>query len=131
MKLIAAHPRQSAGWGANFSREVRKRSDIITIQRHGVGELATGDLHPVAGISGEADYCLLDLFPPAFTQRSINKCRHKLPDPVFGELLGDFPRKERGSVNKMTRCKEQNGCRLRPPRAGMARIPYRLGHGGE
>src|SRR6266852_1985497 len=110
MKLIAAHPRQSAGGGANFSREVRKRSDIIAIQRHGVGELAAGDLHPVAGISGKADYCLLDLLPPAFAQRNINKCRHKLPDPVWRAPLRFPPRGARLYLNKMTRCKEQDGC---------------------
>ena len=98
MKLIAAYPWQSAGGGANLGGEVRKRSDIITIQRHGVCELAASDLHSVAGISGEADYGLLDLFPPAFAQRSINECRHKPPDPVLDSSSAISPRKERGST---------------------------------
>src|SRR6202040_83462 len=120
MELITAHPRQSAGGGANLGRKVWKRGDIIAIQRNCVGELAASDLHAVAGVPGEADHCLVDLFSPAFGQRRINKCGHKLPDPNL-EKSSTIPPEERGSVLRMTRCKEQDGCCLRPPRAGTVR----------
>src|SRR6266404_2277153 len=117
MELIPAYTRQRAGRGANFGRKVRKRGDVITIQRNRISELAACDLHAVAGIPGEADHRLIDFFPPVFGQRRINKCRHKLPDPILEKLLNDFPREEHGSVNRMTRakCRISVGCARREP----------------
>ncbi len=72
MELVTAYARQSSGRGANLCGEIRKGSDIITIQRHGIGELAAGNLHAVAGVPGEADNCLIDLFAPVLGQRRFN-----------------------------------------------------------
>ncbi len=91
MKLIAAYARQRSGRSANLRGEVRKCSDIIAIQRHRIGELAAGDLHAVAGVSGEADDGLIDLLAPVFGQRRFNESGHKQPDPVWRAPLRFSP----------------------------------------
>ncbi len=62
MELVAADPGERAGRGANLGGEVREGGDVVPVERDGVGELAAGDLHAVAGIPGEADHCLVYLF---------------------------------------------------------------------
>ena len=76
MDLESADAGQRARRGANFSREVGKRGEIVAVQRDGIGELASGDLHAVAGIAAEADDRLFHHF--ALTLRRTNQgCRHK------------------------------------------------------
>jgi hypothetical protein len=41
--------------GADFSREVRERGDVVAGQGRGVGELRAGELHAVARVAAEAD----------------------------------------------------------------------------
>src|SRR5690606_29965758 len=36
-------------------REVRQRGEVVARARRGDGELAPGELHPVAGVAGEED----------------------------------------------------------------------------
>ena len=62
MHLEAADARKRARRGANFSREIGKRGEVVAVQRDGIGELAAGDLHAVAGIAAEPDDGLLDDF---------------------------------------------------------------------
>ena len=76
MHLEAADAGQGAGRGANFSREIRERGEIVAVERDRIGELASGDLHAVAGIAAEAyDRAFHYL---ALTLRRTNQgCRHK------------------------------------------------------
>ena len=62
MELVAADAGQRPCRSANLRREVREGGDIVAVERDRVGELASGDLHAVAGVSGEADNRLVDLF---------------------------------------------------------------------
>ena len=39
-----------------------KRGEIVAVKRDGVGELAAGDLHAVAGVAAEADAGFIDYF---------------------------------------------------------------------
>src|SRR5271156_1684381 len=63
MDLEAADTRQSAGGGANFGGVVRESGQVVAVQGDGIGELATGDLHAVTGITAEADDRLIYGFP--------------------------------------------------------------------
>ena len=62
MHLETADAGKRARRGANLSREIGKRGKIVAVQRHGIGELAAGDLHAVAGVAAEADDGLFDDF---------------------------------------------------------------------
>ena len=62
MNLEAADARKRARGGANFSREVRQRGEIVAVERDRIRELAAGDLHAVAGIAAEADDGLFEYF---------------------------------------------------------------------
>ena len=53
--LEGRDPRQGARRGPDLGREVRQRGQVVAEQRRGVGEAVTGELHPVAGVTGEAD----------------------------------------------------------------------------
>jgi len=44
-------PGKRAGRGANLSGEIGKGGEIVAVQSHGIGELASGDLHAVPGIA--------------------------------------------------------------------------------
>ena len=46
---------ERTGRRADLCREVRKRGDVVAEERGGGGELAPGQLHPVAGVAGESD----------------------------------------------------------------------------
>ncbi len=82
MQLVTAHARQSAGRGANLGGEVREGRDVVAVKRDRIGELASGNLHAVAGIPGEANDRLIDLFAPVLGERRFDECRHRIPDPV-------------------------------------------------
>src|SRR5207245_4243356 len=47
MELKAADPGDGAGRGADFRRIVGERSDVVAVERDGIGELAAGNLHAV------------------------------------------------------------------------------------
>ena len=49
------HAGQRAGRRADLRREVGQRADVVAEDRGRPGELGPGQLHPVAGIAGEAD----------------------------------------------------------------------------
>ena len=57
LKLIwkPADARQRAGRGTDLGGEVRQGADVVAEDGGGPGELGPGELHPVAGIAGEAD----------------------------------------------------------------------------
>ena len=55
LDLESADAGKRARRGANFGREIRERGQIVAVQRDGIGELAAGDLHAVAGVAAEAD----------------------------------------------------------------------------
>ncbi|MCG3197354.1 MAG: hypothetical protein GHCLOJNM_01839 [bacterium] len=59
VELEAAHSRKRTGRGANLRREVRERAHIVPEDRAGVRELGAGELHAVAGVSGESDHRLV------------------------------------------------------------------------
>ena len=60
--LEPAHAGQRARGGADLGREVREGGEVVAEERRGVGELAAGDLHPVAGVPGEADHGAVERF---------------------------------------------------------------------
>src|SRR5580765_2833444 len=55
VQLVAADAGESARRGADFGREIRESGDVVAVKGDRVGELAAGDLHAVAGVSGEAN----------------------------------------------------------------------------
>ena len=55
MHLESADAGQGAGRGANFGGKVGERGEIVAVKRDGIGELAAGDLHAVAGVAAKAD----------------------------------------------------------------------------
>ena len=60
-QLEAGDAGQGAGRGADLGREVRVGADVVAEDRRGAGELRPGELHPVAGVAGEADRDALEL----------------------------------------------------------------------
>ena len=62
MELEAADARERPGGGADLGGVVGEGREVVAVQRDGVGELAAGDLHAVAGIAAEPDDGLLDDF---------------------------------------------------------------------
>jgi len=70
MDLESADARKRARRGANFSRVVGERGEIVAVERNGIRELTASDLHAVAGISAEADDGLVKLFARADARRS-------------------------------------------------------------
>src|SRR5215813_10733139 len=71
MELVAADARKRPGRGANFGREVGEGGNVIPVKRDRIRELAAGDLHAVARVSGEADYGAVNDFALRFRQRYI------------------------------------------------------------
>src|SRR5215468_6034467 len=85
MKLVSADARKGSGRSANFGREVRERGDVVAVERDGIRELAAGNLHAIAGVTGEADYGAVNEFALRFWQRYICSGSHpgcKLPQTV-------------------------------------------------
>ncbi len=72
MDLKSADARQRSGRGANFGREIGQRREIVAVKRDGIGELASGDLHAVAGVAAKTDHSFFDYF--ALAPRDINCC---------------------------------------------------------
>src|SRR5208282_3692118 len=81
MELEATDAGERACRGANFGGVVGEGGDVVAVQGYGVGELAAGDLHAVAGVSGEADDRAVDHFALGFWQRDISYGRHISPSP--------------------------------------------------
>ncbi len=61
VQLEAGHTGQRSGGCADLGGEVGKCCEVVAEDGCGVGEAVTGDLHPVTGITREADDYLLDL----------------------------------------------------------------------
>ena len=75
MDLEAADAGKCSRRSANFSREIRKRGEIVAVERDSIGELASGDLHSIAGIAAEPDDGLFKNFALAL-RRSNRGCKH-------------------------------------------------------
>src|ERR1700756_790707 len=78
MELVAADAGKSARRGANFGGEVGEGSDVVAVEGDGIGELAAGDLHAVAGITGETDHRAVNNLALVFRQRNIGGGGHAL-----------------------------------------------------
>jgi hypothetical protein len=61
VQLEGADAGQRARWGADLGREVRQRRQVVAEGRRLVGEPVSGQLHAVAGVSGEPDDDLVEL----------------------------------------------------------------------
>ncbi len=61
VELEARDARQRAGRRANLGREVRERREVVARQRRLGAEAPAGQLHPVAGVTREADHHRLQL----------------------------------------------------------------------
>ncbi len=77
VELEAADARDGTRRGANFGGIVRERSDVVAVERHGIGELAAGDLHAVARVASKADDRLFDNFPFCLASGNIHESRHR------------------------------------------------------
>src|SRR5258708_11649635 len=97
MQLVAADAGQRARRSANFSREVRERGDVVAVEGDSIGELAAGNLHAVAGISGKTDHCAFDDFALVLRQRNIGGGGHaSLQLPYDSSLCASLPIDPRG-----------------------------------
>jgi len=76
IQLKAADPGLGAGRGADFGGIVRKSGDVVAVEGDGIGELAAGNLHAVAGITGETYDGLLDDLALGLPCGYIHKRRH-------------------------------------------------------
>ena len=62
IELVAGNARQAARWRTNFRRKIRQRRDVVADDGGRRGELRSGNLHAVAGVSGKADGDGFDFF---------------------------------------------------------------------
>ncbi len=53
--------------------KIRKSGDIVAVERHGIGELASGNLHAVTGVTGKADDRAINDFAFMFYRRRFNQ----------------------------------------------------------
>ena len=88
VQLKAADAGNGPCRGANFGRVVRKRGNVIAVERGGIGELAAGNLHAVAGVARETDDRPIEHLALVFYRRNLCKCRHSCPQPP---LLDEIP----------------------------------------
>src|SRR5882724_12324968 len=91
MELETADARNCSCRSANFRRIVRKRGNVIAVERRGIGELAAGDLHAVAGVARETDDRLIEHFALVFYRWNLCECRHSCANPPLIDELPDFP----------------------------------------
>ncbi len=73
MELVAADAGKRASRSANLRGKVRKRGDIVAIERNGIRELASGNLHPVAGVAGKPNDRAINHFALVFYRRRFNE----------------------------------------------------------
>ena len=73
--LESADAGKRARRSADFGRVIREGGEVVAVERDGIGELAAGDLHAVAGIAAEADDRVVDGFFFA-THDFRDSCRH-------------------------------------------------------
>ena len=76
MKLVATDSGERTRRGAYFGGEVGECGDIVAVKGDGIGELAAGDLHTVAGVSGEADHSAVNDFAFVLRQRNVGGGGH-------------------------------------------------------
>src|SRR5258708_39118771 len=79
MQLKTADTGNRAGRRADFRRIIRKSSNIIAIERGGIGELVAGNLHAIARVAREANDRLIQHFAPSFYWWNFYKRRHYCP----------------------------------------------------
>src|SRR5574337_442243 len=77
MDLESAHPWKRPCRRANLGREVGEGRQVVSVQCHRVRELASGDLHAVAGVAAEADDGFVDYFTLALANLWFRYCAHK------------------------------------------------------
>ncbi len=92
VQLKAADTGDRPRRGANFRRIVGERGNIIAVERRGIGELAAGDLHAVAGVARETDDRLIEHFALVFYRWNLCECRHSCPKPPRIDELPLSPR---------------------------------------
>ena len=76
--LEAGDAGQRAGGGTDLSREVGQRREVVADRGRLAREAAPGQLHAVAGVAGEADRDLLELFD-GFCHRLQGSAPRALP----------------------------------------------------
>ena len=62
LNLESADAGKRSRRGANFGGIIGERSQVVSVEGHGIGELAAGNLHAVAGVSAEAENGFFDDF---------------------------------------------------------------------
>ena len=60
MHLESAYAGKRTRRGADFGGEVRQSGKIVAVESHRVGELASRDLHPIAGVAAKTNYGPVD-----------------------------------------------------------------------
>src|SRR5260370_40902300 len=91
MQLVTADARQRAGRSTNLRGKVRECGDIVAVQRDGIGELASGNLHAVARVAGEADDRAINDLALVFHRRRFNQSRHSGQGSALTELPNISP----------------------------------------
>src|SRR5207245_4715276 len=61
LDLVPGNARGGARRRANFRREIRKRRQVVAVERRLAGELRAGELHAVAGVAGKPDDGLIQV----------------------------------------------------------------------
>src|SRR5215470_5071918 len=106
MQLEAADAGYGSGRSANFGGIIREGGDVVAVQCHRVRELATGNLHSVARVTGEANDRAVYDFAFGFDWGNFCKRRHSGPKPP---LFNGLPSISRGVwlESRMRRCGER------------------------
>ena len=120
--LERRHPGDRAGRGTDLGREVRHRRQVVAEHGADIGESVAGELHAVAGVTGEPDDDLVD----ALRYERCGLCCHASLTPLCGHpaddgvqlwvvrLLGSA-----GSADRAPAEKSPRALRSTPERAGV------------
>ena len=77
LDLEAADARDGSRRGANFGGIVRECGQVVSVQGHSIGELASRDLHAVAGIAAKAEHRLSMTSRFVLASGNIRESRHR------------------------------------------------------
>src|SRR5260370_193298 len=79
---------KNAGRGGDRSGRVWEGWEVVAVESQGVGELAPGDLHAVAGVAAEADHRAINHLALAFAglrDAWFCDCSHNLLGPQLSQ----------------------------------------------
>jgi hypothetical protein len=83
LNLEAAYSGKGARRGANFGWVIGKRCQVVSVERHRIGELVARNLHAVAGVSAKAENCFFDDFALMCADNWVRNRSHGLEKLQF------------------------------------------------